>query len=101
MCEKIIVGPHGVPDPPSLAQMTFTQCTSMSELKFDSVALFESPTKDIAQKYGSTVKNLTLGFSPKLSGGVPIHVWKPGKIFGPKSPTDFFRIGQNSEKYFF
>ena len=25
--EKIIVGPHGVPDPPSLAQMTFTQCT--------------------------------------------------------------------------
>ena len=70
--EKIIVGPHGVPDPPSLAQMTFTQYTSMSELKFDSVApsgqikqymsfsaLFESPTKDMAQKYGSTVKNLT------------------------------------------
>ena len=26
--EKIIVGPHGVPDPPSLAQMTFTQCTT-------------------------------------------------------------------------
>ena len=36
--EKIIAGPHGVPDPPSLAQMTFTQYTSMSELKFDSVA---------------------------------------------------------------
>ena len=36
--EKIIVGPHGVPDPPSLAKMTFTQYTSMSELKFDSVA---------------------------------------------------------------
>ena len=33
--EKIIVGPHDVPDPPSLAQMTFTQCTSMSELKID------------------------------------------------------------------
>ena len=33
--EKIIAGPHGVPDPPSLAQMTFTQCTSMSELKID------------------------------------------------------------------
>ena len=33
--EKNIVGPHGVPDPPSLAQMTFTQCTSMSELKID------------------------------------------------------------------
>ena len=33
--EKIIVGPHGVPDLPSLAQMTFTQCTRMSELKFD------------------------------------------------------------------
>ena len=33
--EKIIVGPHGVPDPPSLAQMTCTQCTSMSELKID------------------------------------------------------------------
>ena len=29
----IIVDPHI--DPPSLAQMTFTQCTSMSELKFD------------------------------------------------------------------
>ena len=38
MSEKIIVGPHGVPDPPYLAQMTFTQYTSMSELKFDSVA---------------------------------------------------------------
>ena len=37
--EKIIVGPNGVPDPPSLAQMTFTQCTSMSELKIDSGAL--------------------------------------------------------------
>ena len=36
--EKIFVGPHGVPDPPSLAQMTFTQYTSLSELKFDSVA---------------------------------------------------------------
>ena len=33
--EKNIVGSHGVPDPPSLAQMTFTQCTSMSELKID------------------------------------------------------------------
>ena len=32
------MGPHGVPDPPYLAQMTFTQCTNMSELKFDSVA---------------------------------------------------------------
>ena len=53
----------------------------------------------------------------KLSGGVPIHVWKPGKNFGPKSqckifhgrpilggyqsPTDFLEIEQNSEKYFF
>ena len=97
--EKNIVGPHGVPDPPSLAQMTFTQCASMSDLKFDSVAppggqihqyvsfsvLFQSPTKDMAQKYGSTVKNLILGFSPKLSGGVLINVWKPGKNFGPKS----------------
>ena len=36
--EKIIAGPNWVPDPPSLAQMTFTQCTSMPELKFDSVA---------------------------------------------------------------
>ena len=36
--EKIIAGPHGVPDPPSLAQMALTQCTSMSELKFDSAA---------------------------------------------------------------
>ena len=79
--------------------MTLTQCTSMSELIFDSgarpggqiqqylsfSALFESPTKDMAQKYGSTLKNLTLSFSPKLSGGVPIHVLKPGKNLGPKS----------------
>ena len=36
--EKIIAGPHWVPDPPSLAQMTFAQCTSMSELKIDSGA---------------------------------------------------------------
>ena len=71
----------------------------------------------MAQKYGSTVKNLTLAFSPKLLGGVPIHVWKPGKNFGPKSqcyifhgrpilggyqsPTDFLKIEQHSEKYFF
>ena len=34
----------------------------------------------MAQKYGSTVKNLTLCFSPKLSGVCPVHVWKPGKI---------------------
>ena len=33
--EKIIAGSHEVPDPPSLAQMTFTQCTSMPELKID------------------------------------------------------------------
>ena len=33
--EKIIAGPHWVPDPPSLAQMTFIQCTSMSELEID------------------------------------------------------------------
>ena len=33
--EKNIAGPHGVPGPPSLAQMTFTQCTSMSELEID------------------------------------------------------------------
>ena len=99
LSEKIISQPWVVQESPSLAQMTFTQCTSMSELKFDSVAppggqiqqyvsfsaLFESPTKDMAQKYGSTVKNLTLAFSPKLSGGVPIHVGKPGKNFGPKS----------------
>ena len=44
----------------------------------------------MAQKYGSTVKNLTLAFSPKLSGGVPIHVGKPWKIFGPKSQCSIF-----------
>ena len=27
LSEKIIVGSHGVPDPPSLALMAFTQCT--------------------------------------------------------------------------
>ena len=36
LSENIIVGSHGVPDPPSFALMAFTQCTSMSELKFDS-----------------------------------------------------------------
>ena len=33
--EKIIAGPHGVPDPPSFAQLAYTQCTSMSELEID------------------------------------------------------------------
>ena len=32
--EKKYCGSPWVPDPPSLAQMTFTLCTSMSELKF-------------------------------------------------------------------
>ena len=30
--DKIIVGHHGVPHPPSLTQMAFIKCTSMSEL---------------------------------------------------------------------
>ena len=55
-------------------------------------ALFESLTKDMAQKYGSTVKNLTLAFSPKLSGEVPIHVWKPGKKLGQKVNVKFFTV---------
>ena len=60
--KKIISQLWVVQEAPSLAQMTFTQCTSMSEFKFDSVAppggqiqqyvsfsaLFESPTKDMA-----------------------------------------------------
>ena len=46
----------------------------------------------MAQKYGSTVKNLTLAFSPKLSGGVTIHVWKPGKILGQKVNVKFFTV---------
>ena len=36
--KKLISQPWVVQESPSLAQMTFTQCTSMSELKFDSVA---------------------------------------------------------------
>merc|ERR1712016_444090 len=36
--KKIISQPWVVQESPSLAQMTFTQCTSMSDLKFDSVA---------------------------------------------------------------
>ena len=46
----------------------------------------------MAQKYGSTVKKLTLGFSPKLSGGVPIHVGMPGKNFGSKVNVKFFTV---------
>ena len=38
LSEKLISQPWVVEKSPSLAQMTFTQCTSMSELKFDSVA---------------------------------------------------------------
>ena len=77
----------------------------MSELKFDSVAppggqiqqyvsfsaLFQSPMKDMAQKYESTVKNLTLGFSPKLWGGVPIHVSQEN-FFGQKVNVKFFTV---------
>ena len=73
LSEKINFSALGGPGVTIFALMTFTQCTSMSDLKFDSVAppggqiqqyvsfsaLFESPTKDMAQKYGSTVKNLT------------------------------------------
>ena len=95
-----IVGPHGVPDPPSLAQ-----CTSISELKIDSgappggqiyqyvlfPALFESPTKDMAQKYGSTVKNLTLGFSPKLSGELLYMYGSQEQILANKSMLNFSR----------
>ena len=44
----------------------------------------------VPTEYGSTVKNLTLGFFL----GRPI-------LGGYRSPTDFYRIGQNSEKYFF
>ena len=75
--ENIIVSPHGVPDPPSLAQMTFTQFSSITFDWWPNLAicvisaLLESLTKDMAQKYGSTGKNFTLGFSVKLSGGVP------------------------------
>ena len=97
VCEQIIVGPHGVPDPPSLAQMTFTQCSSMYDLEFDGQieqyvsfsALFESLTKDMARKYGCTMKNFTLDFSLKFSGGLPIHVQRPGK----KINVEFFRVG--------
>ena len=63
--EKIIVGPHGVPDPPSLAQMTFTQCTSMSELLFHHRATsagqiegFNFQTTPIALLWESTTVSL-------------------------------------------
>ena len=55
-----------------LSQISATAPIFQQYMSFS--ALFEIPTKDMAQKYGSTVKNLTLGFSPKLLGGVLIHV---------------------------
>ena len=80
--DKIIVGHHGVPHPPSLTQMAFIKCTSMSGQPYCTktlaicliFALFESLTEDMAQKYRSTLKNLKLGFELKHSGGVPINV---------------------------
>ena len=45
----------------------------------------------MAQKYGSTVKNLTLGFSPEISGGVPIHIYMEArkKFWAKKSMLNF------------
>ena len=66
--EKIIVGPQEGEIPPPLAQMVLTQCTSISEL-LQYVLFsppFESPTKNMTQKYGSTVKNLSLTFGSKI-----------------------------------
>ena len=73
-----------------LSQISATAPIFQQYMSFS--ALFEIPTKDMAQKYGSTVKNLTLAFSPKLLGGVTIHVWKPGKILGQKVNVKFFTV---------
>ena len=56
------------------------------------MALFESPTKDMAQKYGSTVKNLTLAFSPKLSGELLYMYGGQEKILVQKVNVKFFTV---------
>ena len=33
-----------------------------------------------------------MDFSPKLSGGGPIHEWKPGKILGQQVNVKFFTV---------
>ena len=43
--EKNIVGPHGVPDPPFLAQMTFTKCTRIGR-NFVNLLVFVSSFMD-------------------------------------------------------
>ena len=40
--------------------------------------------------FEATLKNLTLGFSPKFFLGVPIYVVKSGKNFGTKSQCQIF-----------
>ena len=55
-------------------------------------ALFESLTKDMAQRYRSTVKNLTLGFSPKLSGEFLYMYGSQEKMFGQKVNVKFFMV---------
>ena len=42
--------------------------------------------------YGTNVKNLTLGFSPKFSFRVTIHMEKSGKNLGPKFIVKFFTL---------
>ena len=50
------------------------------------MSLFKNPILEVASTYGATVKNFTLGFSPKIFLGVTIHVGGSGKNFGAKSP---------------
>ena len=52
--------------------------------------LFESLTWRVTLIYRATVKNLTLGFSPKNFLGVSLHVGKSGKKIGAKSQCSIF-----------
>ena len=70
----------------------------MSEIKFDSnlaicviLGTFESLTKDMAQKYRSTVKNLTLGCLPKFWGEFLYIYGGQGKVLGQKVNVEFSR----------
>ena len=55
------------------------------------MSLFKNPILEVASTYGATVKNFTLGFSPKIFLGVTIHVGGSGKNFWAKSPWKIFQ----------
>ena len=61
-------------------------------LNLNLTPLFESLTKDMGQKYGSTVKNLTLGFRPNFRGEFLYMYGSQEKNLGQKVNVKLFMV---------